>query len=320
MHRIDLHLSLMMVILSIVLFIATAVFAAATADPFVGEFVSYDDDDRYYLKINKTPEGYYQGEMNVEGDIMLLSAKKHGKKILGKINEHGDIYQFTATMHEDGSLIFTDEDGESVIFRPHKTSESGDKSQAKHPSAAEMKATKSSNGKSEVYINRCRLDTDKLKALETKYQTRIESGRYWYDNKCGAWGVEGGPTAGFIMAGLDLPSPMPVDISGGGTGISINGREIHPLDQQGLQRLFGITYQGHYWLDAQGNLGVVGGPAIVNILDAIQASQRQQGGGSITHGYKSTYGARGTLSGGSGGSMYSGRTATGKSVFWYPGM
>jgi hypothetical protein len=153
------------------------------------------------------------------------------------------------------------------------------------------------------------------------YQTRIGKGRYWYDKRCGAWGVENGPTVGFIMAGLDLPGPMPADISGGGTGIFINGREIHPMDQQGLQQLFGITYRGRYWLDAQGNLGVEGGPALVNIVAAIQDAQRRQAGGSTTHGYGSTGGARGTLArNGQGGHMYSGRTASGKSVFWYPGM
>ncbi|GAV19111.1 hypothetical protein MMIC_P0040 [Mariprofundus micogutta] len=75
-------------------------------------------------------------------------------------------------------------------------------------------------------------------------------------------------------------------------------------------------YQGRYWLDAQGNLGAEGGPAITNIVAALQAVQRQQGGGSVTHGYGSTGGARGTV----GGGMYSGRTASGKSVFWFPGM
>ena len=115
---------------------------------------------------------------------------------------------------------------------------------------------------------------------------------------------------------------MPVNISGGGTGIYINGREIHPLDQQALYQLFGVTYQGNFWMDALGNLGYVGGPAIANVLQASQAAQGGSssgggsGGGSVTHGYDSTYGARGTVSGG----MYSGRTASGKSVFWYPGM
>lgn len=51
--------------------------------------------------------------------------------------------------------------------------------------------------------------------------------------------------------------------------------------------------------------------AIANLASAIQQAR-----GSVTHGYDSTYGARGTVAGG----MYSGRTATGKSVFWYPGM
>ena len=172
-------------------------------------------------------------------------------------------------------------------------------------------------GEREVYINTVKLEEEKLKALEEAYGTTIENGRYWYDRLCGAWGVEEGPTAGFIMAGLDLPGPMPADISGGGTGIFINGREIHPLDQLGLQQLFGVTYTGQYWLDAQGNLGVEGGPVLVNIVYAILAAQRARQGGSVTHGYGSGGGARGTLS---GSGMYSGRSASGKSIFWYPGM
>ncbi|MBW2481584.1 MAG: hypothetical protein JRF38_16475, partial [Deltaproteobacteria bacterium] len=99
------------------------------------------------------------------------------------------------------------------------------------------------------------------------------------------------------MAGLDLPGPMPSDISGGDTGIFINGREIHPMDQLGLQQLFDITYRGRYWLDDRGNLGVEGGPALVNIVAAIQAAQSRQSGGSTTHGYGSASGARGTLAG-----------------------
>lgn len=176
---------------------------------------------------------------------------------------------------------------------------------------------KTKDGSREVYINRVKLSTDQIVSIEEMYSTTIEDGRYWYDRYCGAWGVEDGPTAGFIMAGLDLPGPMPSDISKGGTGIFINGREIHPMDKQGLQQLFGVAYAGYYWLDAAGNLGVVNGPFIVNIVSAIQRAQAAQGGGSVTHGYGGAGGARGTLS---GSGMYSGRTASGKSVFWYPGM
>ena len=250
-----------------------------------------------------------------------MTAKKQGNQLVGEIDEAGDIYEFTATVAKDGSLNFTDEDGESVIFSRRSTAASNSKATSKQASATPEKSAKSDAGKSSVYINRVKMDPAKLKALETAYQTKIGEGWYWYDKTCGAWGVENGPTAGFIMAGLDLPGPMPPDISGGGTGIFINGREIHPMDQLGLQQLFGITYRGRYWLDARGNLGPEGGPALVNIVAAVQAAQRQQSGGSTTHGYGSTSGARGTLAGdGQGGHMYSGRTATGKSVFWYPGM
>jgi hypothetical protein len=170
----------------------------------------------------------------------------------------------------------------------------------------------------EVYINRVKLDVAFVEMMEARYQTPIQDGRYWYDAVCGAWGVEGGPTAGIIMAGLNLPGPMPADISGGGTGIFINGREVHVLDKKGLEQIFGTTIPGRYWLDADGNLGPEGGPAIINLAAAIQAAIAAQPGGegSTTHGYDQTSGARGTVAGG----MYSGRTATGKSVFWYPGM
>lgn len=182
--------------------------------------------------------------------------------------------------------------------------------------SAVVSAQQESDGEREITINRQPLSMEQIQALEYNYGVQIEGGRYWYDQLCGAWGVEGGPTAGFIAAWLNLPGPMPADISGGSTGIYINGREIHPLDQRGLQALFGITYQGRYWLDAMGNLGVEGGPPLVNIVTAIQQAQMQQQGGSTTHGYGSAGGARGTV----GGGMYSGSTATGKSVFWYPGM
>ena len=166
----------------------------------------------------------------------------------------------------------------------------------------------------EIYINRVRLSAAVVAAMESQYRIPIQDGRYWYDVTCGAWGQEDGPTAGFILAGLDLPGPMPRDISQGGTDIFINGREIHPLDQQALQRIFGQTIPGNYWLDAQGNLGPVGGGPIANLAAAIQQSAARSG--SVTHGYAQGGGARGTAAGG----MYSGRTATGKSVFWYPGM
>lgn len=157
-------------------------------------------------------------------------------------------------------------------------------------------ATSSGNAGSEtrqVYINRVKLDDATVQALETQYRVPIQNGRYWYDAICGAWGVEDGPTAGFIYAGLKLPNPIPVDISRGGTGIFINGREIHPLDQKAFQNIFGYTIPGRYWLDAHGNLGPESGGAIANLAAAIRASKGAQSG-SVTHGYGMPTGSRGS--------------------------
>ena len=280
---------------------------AASADSFVGEFTGQLQEHELGLSISRTQDGRYVGSMLTYGQALPFAGERHNDTLVGHINDGGNLIGYVATARGD-TILFQFDAGETIAFHAVAPTSSPVTTGPGSPTARRS-----------VLINRVRLAPDALQALETSYQTRIEDGRYWYDAVCGAWGVEGGPTAGFILPGLDLPGPMPADISGGGTGIFINGREIHPMDQAGLHQLFGVTYRGHYWLDANGNLGPVGGPAIANVVSAIQQSQAarsQQSGGSVTHGYGSTYGARGTV----GGGMYSGRTASGKSVFWYPGM
>jgi len=288
------------------------IFSKAYADPFSGSFIGYLEGERYDLVLRKKNDAY-QGTIQVGYDQIPLSAALYGNQLKGQLGQFEEIFEFFAVIQNDGSLYLEDEDGEVIVFKPDTSKSSG---------SAAVNDSQTQTGERQVFINRIRLDANSLNAIESDVRFPIADGRYWYDFNSGAWGVEGGPTAGFIYPGLSLPGPMPVNISGGGTGIYINGREIHPLDQQALYQLFGVTYQGNFWMDALGNLGYVGGPAIANVLQASQAAQggsysgEGSGGGSVTHGYDSTYGARGTASGG----MYSGRTASGKSVFWYPGM
>jgi hypothetical protein len=80
-----------------------------------------------------------------------------------------------------------------------------------------------------VVINGVGLNDQIVAALESTYRTRIQEGEYWYDTKCGAWGFAGGPTVGFIQAGLPIGGPLRADASNGNTNIFINGREIHYL-------------------------------------------------------------------------------------------
>lgn len=123
-----------------------------------------------------------------------------------------------------------------------------------------------------VVINKVRLSDAEVSGLEVQFRTQIRDGNYWYDSRSGAWGLEGGPAAGLIPAGLQLGGPLQPDASKGNTGVFINGRELHPLDVMALQQL-GPVYPGRYWMDAMGNVGFDGGPALVNLWALVRARQ-----------------------------------------------
>jgi hypothetical protein len=296
----------------------------AHAEDYNGTFLITGSDGTITLTLLQDESGDVSGKMSDGFTSLTLEGELVPPGISGDAtSDDGQEMGFAAKFEADCNLylkIFPYDESDNpnysaaktLIFARQGTAPAGQTGQTARGAAAsggEVATTR------EVYINRVKLDNATLQALETQYRIPIQNGRFWYDANCGAWGVEGGPTAGFIYPALNLPGPMPVDISRGGTGIFINGREIHPLDQMALQQIFGSTIPGRYWLDAQGNLGPVGGGAIANLAAAI-ATSRGGKSGSVTHGYGKGYGSRGTV----GGGMYSGRTATGKSVLWYPGM
>ena len=115
-----------------------------------------------------------------------------------------------------------------------------------------------------VSINRVALPAAQVATLETRWNTRIQDGSYWYDKQSGAWGLDGGPAVGVIPAGLDLGGPLPADASHGTTGVFVNGRELHVLDVAALMRIMPV-YRGRWWLDGQGNFGAEGGPVMGNL-------------------------------------------------------
>lgn len=104
-----------------------------------------------------------------------------------------------------------------------------------------------------------------VQKLEESWGQRLADGDYWYDDKSGASGMWGGPALAVLPAGLGLGGVLPANASGGGTGVFVNGREIHPIDLQRLQALVGPVPRGRYWVDARGNAGPEGGPATINL-------------------------------------------------------
>lgn len=144
------------------------------------------------------------------------------------------------------------------------------------------KRARHSGKRQAVIVNGAALDARTLAQLERAYRSSIRPGRYWYDAVSGLWGFEKGPAAGQIQSGLAL-GRLRSNASGGGTGIYLNGREIHPLERAYLVRLYGArnVRPGRYWMNARGIGGYEGGPAFFN-LGASASSGRSMTGYSTT--------------------------------------
>jgi hypothetical protein len=110
-----------------------------------------------------------------------------------------------------------------------------------------------------VRVNGTALTDEQVKALALRYRTAIASGEYWYDARTGLWGTAGGPALGLLMPGEPIGGALQANVSGGGTAVFINGRELHPVDVRNLDTLFAAfgtrTLPGRYWSDASGNFG-----------------------------------------------------------------
>jgi hypothetical protein len=139
----------------------------------------------------------------------------------------------------------------------------------------------------EIVVNRLPLNPEVLAKMEQHFQIRVPDGYYWYDPVCGAWGQEGGPTLGFTAPSLNLGGYPPEDISRGNTGVFVNGRHLPLQDLLALQRLTGPIQRGSYWLDAEGNAGFVGGPAIVNLRSLARGQGHYRQGSGVGQAYRS---------------------------------
>lgn len=133
-------------------------------------------------------------------------------------------------------------------------------------------------------INGLALENAAIRSLEDQ-GIQVVPGRFWYDPASGAFGPEGGPTAGFTMPGLRIGGPLQPDASGGGTWVYLNGREMHPAEVAGLGSLLGPIEPGRYWMDAMGNFGIENGPMLGNLVRVLQAA-----GGGVNAYIRETYG------------------------------
>jgi hypothetical protein len=176
-----------------------------------------------------------------------------------------------------------------------------------------VNANGSNSGGRNVSFNRLRLSQQELTTLERQYRIAIQDGAYWYDKMSGAWGIEGGPTLGIGIAGVNLGGPLLADASNGTTKVFINGRELHYIDVLGLSQL-GPVIPGRYWVDAWGNVGYEGGPALFNLVLIAKAKGSSSRCSPIASGRSFGFNCAG-----SGDKYISVTDPTGKTNDWWPG-
>jgi hypothetical protein len=170
----------------------------------------------------------------------------------------------------------------------------GNSSTTGSPAAATNDAQLSSNVASEgqstgIFVNEKELSKEQVDALKQMYGAAPPPGRYWYDPRSGLYGYWGREAAGYIRPGHDFGALSP-RASDGNTGVFLNGREINMTEAGFFQRVFGVVYLGHFWLDGStGNLGIEGDPT--PRANLITAMQRAQGSGSGEYHWRDGSGA-----------------------------
>ena len=165
----------------------------------------------------------------------------------------------------------------------------------------------------QIYFNGIKASTSSISQLENYYKVKVMNGRYWYDNVSGMWGLEGGPTLGVLLPNLQLGGQLRSNASRGNTGVYINGRNLPQQDLMVLQSVLGYIQPGKYWIDANGNAGKEGGPALINLRQAVAANQQNNsnynsgGNANTSSGNKNTFyrnSYTGTGSGSDGETFY----------------
>ena len=274
---------------------------ALSADNYTGTYVSAPEFGPVTVILKQDATGQIQGTLTGDGMKLLIKGVLMPPAINGTVSGQGMKMNFVAQL-QGAQLLFKlielDEYGhpdydaaETLIFQrqAHATSP------APAPPADKFRAGSDRT----VVINGTRLSRKQIDSLEQAYRVKIQGGTYWYDKTCGAWGLQGGPTAGFILPNLDLGGPLRADASNGTTGVFVNGRQLHTYDVLALQQLLGPIAPGRYWLDAQGNVGIEDGPMLFNIVRIANTAPKRGGAGST---YRSNI--TGIGGGSSGGTSY----------------
>ena len=136
-----------------------------------------------------------------------------------------------------------------------------------------------------VFVNGAELSLDTVRALQQVYPVPIAQG-YWYDRVSGAYGVEGQPIGGLMIAGLALGGALRADASRGTSGVFLNGRQITLGEKAYLEQLcLTPVLPGRYWVLFNGVGGIEGAPASFYLGQCPGLARQGGGSGSSSRTY-----------------------------------
>lgn len=135
-----------------------------------------------------------------------------------------------------------------------------------------------------VFVNGIEMQQQVITNLENYYRVKVQKGRYWYDARCGLWGLEGDKALGVMLPNLRF-GRLKANASNGRTGIFINGRQINRAERLQWHQLLGNTIPGRYVLDQYGNLSTEQGMYVCNVVQVARA----RSGGSNGSFYRNWY-------------------------------
>ncbi len=123
MNRAKMQFHGLLSVVIVLLFSVVSAFAGEGKDPFSGKYTVNTEGDQYHLTIVKTAAGNYKGFFEMDSEKIPLTGNKHGQRLVGELDEYGEIIEFIATAGKNGTLIFEDENGE--IYLAHFSSGDG---------------------------------------------------------------------------------------------------------------------------------------------------------------------------------------------------
>jgi hypothetical protein len=211
------------------------------------------------VEINEDHPGEFGGVIMAGSDVTEFSARRDGDALAGSYKAEGETTSFRMALQ--GARLTVSDGAESYVLLRQSTPGSAPPAAASaSPRQPGHAAAPPPAVQQPLRINRIIVPEATVQSFEQVYGMHLPRGDYWYDRISGAWGQDGGPTAGFTTPGMNLGGPLPADASRGNTGVFINGRELPVPDVAAMMQMNIPVQQGHWWVDNSGNFGVEGTP------------------------------------------------------------